>query len=115
LAENDRGAPGEVLGVAAVAVAEAGTQAVGAVLRRHPTAKGKSVLQSLGQGNKALTAVDHRHMAPARIGQAEVEQPVLQHLPRHGDRLAFDQREIRDPQHPGPMLLQEHHLLIRPM
>ena len=38
-------AAGEVLGVAAVAVAEAGTQAVGAVLRRHPTAKGESVLQ----------------------------------------------------------------------
>jgi hypothetical protein len=27
----------------------------------------------------------------------------------------LEQREIRDPQHPGPVLLQEHHLLIRPM
>jgi len=54
-------------------------------------------------------------MAPARIGQAEVEQPVLQHLPRHGDRLVFEQREIRDPQYAGPVLLQEHHLLGRPM
>ena len=40
-------------------------------------------------------------MAPARIGQTEMEQPVLQHLP--------------DPQHTGPMLLQEHHLLGRTM
>jgi len=85
------------------------------VLRRHPTAKGESVLQGLGQGDKAFAAVDHRHMAPARIGQAEVEQPVLQRLPRHGDRLAFEQREIRDPQHPSPVLLQEHHLLGRAM
>lgn len=81
------------------------------MLRRHPTAKGKSVLQGLGQGDKAFAAVDHRHMAPARIGQTEMEQPVLQHLPRHGDRLAFEQREIRDPQNSGPVLLQEHHLL----
>ena len=85
------------------------------MLRRHPTAKSESVLQSLGQSNKALTAVDHRHMAPARIGQAEVEQPVLQHLASDRDRRALDQREIRDPQHPGPVLLQEHHLLRRPV
>lgn len=85
------------------------------MLRRHPTAKSESVLQSLGQGNKALTAVDHRHMAPARIGQAEVEQPVLQHLASDRDRRALDQREIRDPQHTGPVLLQEHHLLRRPV
>jgi len=59
--------------------------------------------------------MDHRHVTPARIGQAEVEQPVRQHLPSHGDRFALEQREIRDPQHPGPVLLQEHHVLGRSM
>jgi len=44
-----------------------------------------------------------------------MEQAVIQHLTRHGDRLAFKQREIRDPQNTGPVLLQEHHLLCRAM
>ena len=54
-------------------------------------------------------------MAPARIRQAEVEQPVLQHLPRNRDRLTLEQREIGDPEHPSPVLLQEHHLPGRPV
>lgn len=82
-------AAGVVACVAAVAVAEAGAEAVGAVLGRHTAAHRKGVLQGLGQGDKTLAAVDHLHMAPARIGQAEVEQPVLKRHPGNGDRCAL--------------------------
>ena len=40
--------------------------------------------------------MNHLHMAPARVGQAKVEQPVLQHLASHGDWFALEQGEIRD-------------------
>jgi len=40
-------ATGVITRVAAVAIAEAGAEAVGAVLRRHPAAEGQGVLQSL--------------------------------------------------------------------
>ena len=106
-------AAGVIPGVAAVAVAEAGAEAVGAVLRRHPAAEGQGVLQRLTERHKALAAVDHRHMAPARERQAEVEQPVLQHLTTDRDRRTLEQREIGEAQHPGTVLLQEHHLLAR--
>jgi hypothetical protein len=68
---------------------------------------------SLGLVDKALAPVDHRYVTPASVGQAEVEQPMLQHLPSDRDGLALEQCEIGDPQHTGPMLLQEHHLLRR--
>ena len=71
----------ELVVAAAVAVAEAGAEAVRAAQRRHPAAEGRGVLQFLGQRDKALAALDHRHMTPAREGQAEVEQPVLQCRP----------------------------------
>jgi hypothetical protein len=54
-------------------------------------------------------------MAPARDRLAEVEQPVLQHLPTDRDRLAVEHGEDRVPQHPGPVLLQDHHLAGRAM
>ena len=59
--------------------------------------------------------MDHRPMTPARERQAEVEQPVLQHHTGHRDRLALEHGEIGDAQHPGPVLLQEHHLAGRTM
>jgi hypothetical protein len=54
--------------------------------------------------------MDHLHVTPARVRQAEVEQPVLQHLARHGDRFALEQGEIRDAEYARLMVLQEHHL-----
>ena len=54
--------------------------------------------------------MNHLHMAPARVGQAEVEQPVLEHLASHGDRFALEHCEIRDAEHPRLVMLQEHHL-----
>jgi len=52
-------------GLAAVAVAEAGAEAVGAVLSACFRNAGlQGILQRLGQGDKALTAVDHLHMTP---------------------------------------------------
>lgn len=85
------------------------------MLRWHPAAKNEGFLQRLGEGDKAFAAMDHLHVTPARKRQAEVEQTVLQHRPSHGDRHALEQREIGDPKHPGPVLLQEHHLLGRPV
>jgi hypothetical protein len=49
-------------------------------------------------------------MTQARVGQAEVEQPVLQHLPTDRDRLALEHGEIRDAEHTRLVVLQEHHL-----
>ena len=84
-------AAGEILGVATVTSVEvAGAETVGAMLRRHPAAGAQGVLQGLGQSDKALAPVDHRHMAPATERQAEMEQPVLQHFSCDRDRLALE-------------------------
>ena len=107
-------AAGEISRVAAVAVAIAGAEAVGAVLSRHSAAQHQSVLQRLGQGDKTLAAMDHLHMAPARIGQTKVEQPMLKRHTSDRDGLALEHREIGDPQHTWLVRLQEHHILSRP-
>jgi len=42
-----------------------------------------------------------------------MEQAVLEHHARHGDGVALEHGEIRNAQHAGAVLLQEHHLLGR--
>jgi hypothetical protein len=90
-----------VTGIGAITVAVTGAEAVGAVLSRHPAAKRQGVLQGFSQSNKALAAVDHFHMAPTGVRQAEMKQPVLKHLPTDRDGLTLEQGEIVDPKHAG--------------
>ena len=52
---------------------------------------------------------------PARIRQAEVEQPVVLNVPSNHDRLALEQGESGDPQHTSAVLLQDHYLLTQPI
>src|SRR5262252_8606914 len=61
-----------------VKVAERSGQAVAAMLQRGSTERPQRVLQTLCQGHKALAAEHDMRMLPAREGQPEVIQPVLE-------------------------------------
>ena len=69
-------AGGEV--VLLLQVLEGGRQAVGAMLGGNAARLPERVLQPVCQGGEALAALDHLGMLPAREGEGEVVEPVLE-------------------------------------
>ncbi len=61
-----------------VEIAEGGRQAVAAMLQRGAAERPQRILQPLGQCHKALPAEHDMGVLPAREGQAEVIEPVIE-------------------------------------
>src|SRR3954452_2889505 len=71
-------APRLILPRVIVEIAERGRQTVAAVLQRSLAERPQRILQTLRQCHKALTAEHDMNMLPAREGQAEVIEPVIE-------------------------------------
>src|SRR5262249_62234501 len=61
-----------------VEIAERGRQAVAAMLSRGPAERPERILQALRQRHKALAAEHDMRMFPARKGQPEMIEPVVE-------------------------------------
>jgi hypothetical protein len=88
-------AAGQVLGGIPVQVAERRRQAVAAMVRWHAAERPEGVLQAFGQGDEALATENDRGMLPAGIGQAEVEEAVIERLSGNGHVGVAHVREVR--------------------
>ena len=108
-------ARGDVEGVAAVPVAAGGREPISAQFLGHPTAGSQGVLQALGEGHKALTAVNHLAVSPATPGQAVVQQQVREWFSPQGDLHPLDLGEITEADLTGLVRQREHHLRRRAM
>jgi len=72
-------APGEVGLGRLVEIAEGRRQAVGPVLARRPAQQPQPVLEPFGQGDEAFPAEDDMRVLEARVGEAKVIEPVVEH------------------------------------
>src|SRR5713226_9931157 len=72
-----------ILPCVVVEIAEGGGQAVAAMLQRGAAERPQRILQALGQRHEALAAQHDMSMLPAREGQSEMVEPVIQR--RTGD------------------------------
>nr|ULG15745.1 hypothetical protein 495p1_00138 [Serratia proteamaculans] len=85
-------------------------QTVRTVFRWYATQLTERLLQSFGQGSKALPASDNPHPAPATPLKAEVEEFMFQRPAINGDDRAFQLGKIRQRPHSRLVLLKEHDL-----
>ncbi len=103
-------AGGVVGGIASIADAVGGREPVGAQLPRHTATRGQGVLQTLGEGNKAVAAMDHLAIAPAAPGQAVVEEHVRERFTAQGDLHPLELGEIAEANLTWLVRQGEHHL-----
>src|SRR6266568_2791734 len=98
-----------------VEIAEGGRQAVAAMLQGSAAERPQRILQALGQCHEALTAEHDMSMLPAREGQAEVVEPVIQRRTGDADAAFAHIGEIGQPQPTRWMLLPEDDVLLSPV
>jgi hypothetical protein len=98
-------APGLILPCIGVEVAEGGRETVAAMLPWGAAERPQCVLQTLRQCHKALTTEHDVSMLPAREGQTEVIEPVIQRHTGNIDAVIAHVGEIGKPQPSRRMLL----------
>ncbi len=98
-----------------VKVAERSRQAVAAMLQRGPAERPQRILQTLRQGHEALTSEHDMSMFPAREGQAEVIEPVIERHTSDADAVIAHVGEIGQSQPTRRMLLPEDDVLLGPI
>ena len=101
---------GLVIAVGEVAIG--GREPVSAVLARHAAELPKRLLQALGQGGVALPALNDTDMLPAREGEPEVVEHVLERPAGKGHREAIGMGEVGQRLATGRMLLPEDQLAL---
>jgi len=94
-------------------VAERSRQAVGAVLVRRPAELPQCILKSRRQVEEALAAEHDRHVPPARVGQRELVQQVLEAGAPDVHAEIGGVGEVRQLQPARLVLLDEEHLALR--
>src|SRR5437660_12814084 len=100
-------APRLILPCVGVEIAEGSRQAVAAMLQRGPAERPQRILQTLRQRHEALTAEHDMSMLPAREGQAEVIEPVIERYTGDADAVIGHVGEIVQPQPTRQVFLQE--------
>jgi hypothetical protein len=108
-------APGLILPCVLVEVAEGSRQAVAAMLQRGPAERPQRILQTLRQGHEALTSEHDMRMFPAREGQAEVIEPVIERHAGDADAVIAHVGEIGQAQPTRRGLLPEDNVLLGPI
>jgi hypothetical protein len=98
-----------------VEIAEGGRQAVAAMLQGSAAERPQRILQALGQGHEALTAEHDMSMLPAREGQSEVVEPVIQRRTGDADAAIAHIGKIRQSQPTRWMLLSEDDVPLGPV
>src|SRR5580693_3222633 len=98
-----------------IEIAEGGGQAVASMLQRGAAERPQRILQPLSQCHKALTAEHDMSVLPAREGQAEVIEPMIQRHPGDADAVIAHVGEIGKPQPARGMLLPEDDVLLGPV
>ena len=98
-----------------IEIAEGGRQAVAAMLQRGAAERPQRILQPLGQCHKALAAEHDMGVLPAREGQAEVIEPVIERHTGDADAVIAHVGEIGKPQPARRMLLPEDDVLLGPV
>src|SRR6202051_4586179 len=104
-----------ILPCVVIEIAEGGGQVVAAMVQRGTAERPQRILQPLGQCNKALTAEHHMSVLPAREGQAEVIESVIQRHTGDADAVIAHVGEIGKPQPARPVLLPEDDVLLGPV
>src|ERR1700737_1977514 len=107
-------APRLILPRVVVEIAEGGRQAVAAMLQGSAAERPQRILQALGQCHEALTAEHDMSMLPAREGQSEMVEPVIQRRTGDADAVIAHIGEIGQPQPTRWMLLPEDDVLLGP-
>src|SRR6201993_2905895 len=85
------------------------------MLQRGPAEGPQRILQTLRQCHEALTAQHDMSMLPAREGQAEVIEPVIERHTGDADAVIAHVGEIGKPQPSWRMLLPEDDVLLGPI
>src|SRR5438477_5973977 len=98
-----------------VEIAEGGRQAVAAMLQRGPAEGPQRILQTLRQCHEALTAEHDMSMLPAREGQAEVIEPVIERYTGDADAVIGHVGEIGQPQPTRQVFLPEDDVPLGPV
>ena len=94
-------------------IAIGGREPVGAVLARHAAELPQRLLQALGQSREAFPALNGAHMLPAREGEPEVIEHMLERLAGDRHREGVGMGEVRQGLTTGRMLLPEDELTFR--
>src|SRR5947209_13878737 len=108
-------APGLILPCIGVEVAEGGRETVASMLPWGAAERPQCVLQTLRQCHKALTTEHDVSMLPAREGQTEVIEPVIQRHTGNIDAVIAHVGKIGKPQPSWRMLLPEDDVLLGPV
>src|SRR6516162_10059167 len=108
-------APRLILPGIAVEIAEGRRETVAAMLQRRPAERPQRILQTLREGHEALTAEHDMSMLPAREGQAEVIEPVIEWQTSDADAVFAHLGEIRQAQPARRWLLPEDDVALGPI
>src|SRR5215813_1085047 len=98
-----------------VKIAEGRRETVAAMLQRGSTERPQRILQTLCQCHEALTTEHDTRMLPAREGQAEVIEPVIQRHTGDADAVIAHIGEIGQTQPTRRMLLPEDDVSLGPV
>ena len=98
-----------------VEIAKGGRQAVAAMLQGNTAERPERILQAFGQCHEALAAEDDMSMLPAREGQPEMVEPVIQRRTGDADAAIAHIGEIGQSQSTRWMLLPEDDVLLGPV
>src|SRR4051794_29475202 len=93
-----------------VEIAEGGRQAIAAMLQRCAAERPQRVLQPFGQGHEALAAEHDVSVFPAREGEPEVIEPVIEQFAGDADAALAHIGEVGQPQPARQMFLPEDHV-----
>ena len=93
-------------------VVERRRQAVGAVLLGHAAQAPQRRLQPAGQSEEALAAFEHRRMAPARVRERELVEPVRERDAGDNYPELVADGEVRQPEPARRVLLREEDLAL---
>src|SRR5215471_2045418 len=108
-------APRLILPGAVVEIAEGSRETVAAMLQRRSTERPQRILQTLRQGHEALTTEHDMSMLPAREGQAEVIEPVIERHTGDADAVITHVGEIGQAQPTRRVLLPEDDVALGPV
>src|SRR5262245_26673695 len=108
-------APRLILTCVGVEIAEGSRETVAAMLQRRPAERPQRVLQTLREGHNALTAEHDMSMLPAREGQAEVIEPVIEQHAGDANAVFAHLGEIRQAQPARRWLLPEDDVALGPI
>jgi hypothetical protein len=98
-----------------IEVAKGGRQVVAAMLQRRPAERPQRILQPLGQRHEAFPAEHDMGVLPAREGQPEVVEPVIERHAGDADAAIAHVGEIGQSQPARRMLLAEDDVLLGPV